>query len=271
MVKWSKIFSLTLMMLFAMNSPTFAAKIFVGEVASYSEHELQDDFLKTFRDVLSETLEDAQEKGKLEMDSYDWVTGSYPSFSGVAGMIQSAKIIPDLHMEVITYGPLFEKATANVKLTHYAENALGRDYFWDDDKIAAKKKLAGKPYRISDKMTQIAKTIGEQTDSDYLLFCNLVDADVELSKSIFNASTTLNERPKKIKVETFFYLIDTKTGLVYEGRNFSDKTGQILNLLGQYGHAMEAKDLLIAMFKVQSKRIVEDVCNVGQKVLAKGI
>ena len=34
---------------------------------------------------------------------------------------------------------------------------------------------------------------------------------------------------------------------------------------------LEAEKLLDAMFEVQSKRIVEDVCNVGQKVLAKGI
>ena len=104
------------------------------------------------------------------------------------------------------------------------------------------------------------------------MFCNLVDADIRLKNSVFNASTTeLSERPKQIKVVSFFYLIDTKTGLVYEGYNLSDKTGQILNLLGQYGKAMTATNLLQCMFEVQAKRIMEDVCNEGQKVLAKGI
>ena len=201
----------------------------------------------------------------------DWSDGASVNLSGFAGIIQVGNVVQDLHMDAIVYGPLFEKATANAKMIHYAEKALGRDYFWDDDKITARRKLAGKPYRISEKMTQIAKTIGEQTGADYLLFCNLVNVEIVLKNSLFNASTTLSERPKQIKVETFFYLIDTKTGLVYEGRNFSDKTGQILNLLGQYGSGLEAEKLLDAMFEVQSKRIVEDVCNVGQKVLAKGI
>ena len=86
---------------------------------------------------------------------------------------------------------------------------------------------------------------------------------------IFNATTTLSERPKQIKMATFFYLIDVKSGLVYEGYNFSDKTGQILDLLGQYGKAMTAPNLLQCMFEVQSKRIVEDMCNAGQKILGK--
>ena len=105
-----------------------------------------------------------------------------------------------------------------------------------------------------------------------MLFCNLVDADIELKNSIFNASVSnISERPKKIKVESFFYLIDAKNGLVYEGYNLSDKTGQILNLLGQYGKAMNAENLLTCMFEVQSKRIVEDMYNAGKKVLEKGI
>ena len=116
----------------------------------------------------------------------------------------------------------------------------------------------------------LSVTFGRETGADYLLFCNLVNADIELKNSIFNASTTLSERPKKIVVESFFYLVDTKTGLVCEGKIFSDKTGQILNLLGQYGKAMTAENLLQCMFEVQSKRIVEDMCNEGKKILAGG-
>ena len=173
-------------------------------------------------------------------------------------------------MDAIAYGPSFKKEDANVKMIFYAEKALGEDYFWDDAKLEARKKMIGKPYRISEKLTNVAKTVGSQYGADYLLFCNLVDADVVLKNSLFNATTTLSERPKQIKVVSFFYLIDAKTGLVYEGYNLSDKTGQILNLLGQYGKAMTATNLLQCMFEVQSKRILEDVCNAGSKVLAKG-
>ena len=189
---------------------------------------------------------------------------------GFAGIIQVGAVLQDIHMDAIAYGPSFRKEAANAKMIYYAEQALGEDYFWDDEKLAARKKMIGKPYHISPKMTNAAKTVGSEYEADYLLFCNLVEADVVLKNSIFNASTTLNERPKQIKVESFFYLIDTKSGLVYEGYNLSDKTGQILNLLGQYGKAMTAQNLLQCMFEVQSKRIAEDVCNEGQKVFLKG-
>lgn len=243
--------------------------IFIGEVACYGEHEIRPEFLETFKEQLWQTLKDFEDKGKLHTvgDDY-WIGGGNPS-SEFIDVINVNAVLQDLHMDAIAYGPSFQKENANVKMIFYAERALGEDYFWDDDKLAARKKMVGKPYHISPKMTEIAKTVGKAYDADYLLFCNLVDADIVLKNSIFNATTTLSERPKQIKMATFFYLIDVKSGLVYEGYNFSDKTGQILNLLGQYGKAMTAPNLLQCMFEVQSKRIVEDMCNAGQKILGK--
>ena len=249
-------------------SKTGGIGIFVGEVACYGEHEIRPEFLATFKDQLWQILKDFENKGKLHTVGDDkWLGTEQPGF---ADIIQVDSVLRDIHMDAIAYGPSFTKETANAKMIYHAERALGEDYFWDDEKLAARKKMIGKPYRISPKMTNAAKTVGSEYEADYLLFCNLVDADVQLKNSIFNASTTLSERPKQIKVASYFYLIDTKTGLVYEGYNFSDKTGQILNLLGQYGKAMTAQNLLQCMFEVQSKRIVEDVCNEGKKVLAKG-
>lgn len=252
-------------------SKTDGMGIFIGEVACYGEHEIRPEFLETFKDQLYQTLKDFESKGKLHtVGDDDWLGGGDTS-AGFANIIQVDTVLKDIHMDAIAYGPLFQKENANVKMIYYAEKALGEDYFWNDDKLAARKKMVGKPYHISQKLTNAAKTIGNEYGADYLLFCNLVDADIVLKNSIFNASTTLSERPKQIKMASFFYLIDTKTGLVYEGYNFSDKTGQILNLLGQYGKAMTATNLLQCMFEVQSKRIVEDVCNDGQKILFKGI
>ena len=273
-----RVLSLSLLFMFIFSSSVLAKpfekttgdfKIFVGEVACYGEHEIRPEFLTTFKEKLKDILEDFQTEGKLLLiDDGKWL-GSGNAQSGFADIIQVDSVLRDIHMDAIAYGPSFTRESANAKMIHYAERALGEDYFWDDDKIAARKKMIGKPYHISPKMTNAAKTVGSEYEADYLLFCNLVDAEVQLKNSIFNASTILNERPKQIKVASFFYLIDTKSGLVYEGYNFSDKTGQILNLLGQRGHGMPAKDLLDCMFEVQSKRIVEDVCNEGKKVLEK--
>ena len=271
---------LTVILAFFLTSSVFAKPfegktegvgIFVGEVACYGEHEIKPEFLDTFKDQLWQSLKELENKGKLHTVGDDrWLTGG--SSSSFAGIIQVDSVLQDIHMDAIAYGPSFQKEDANVKMIYYAEKALGEDFFWNDEKLAKRKQMIGKPYHISPKLTNAVKTFGNEYKADYLLFCNLVDADIRLKNSVFNASTTeLSERPKQIKVVSFFYLIDTKTGLVYEGYNLSDKTGQILNLLGQYGKAMTATNLLQCMFEVQAKRIMEDVCNEGQKVLAKGI
>ena len=245
--------------------------IFIGEVACYGEHEIKDDFLSTFKEKLWDSLKEFEGKGKFHtVGDNSWLGGGNTA-SGFAGLIQVGSVLKDIHKDAIAYGPSFQKEAANVEMIYYAEHALGEDFFWDDDKLAARKQMIGKPYRISPKLTEAAKTVGVQYGADYLLFCNLVDADVKLKNSIFNAkANSLSERPKQIKVASFFYLINTKSGLVYEGYNLSDKTGQILNLLGQYGKAMTAHNLLECMFEVQSKRIVEDMYNASQKVLGKG-
>lgn len=243
--------------------------IFVGEVACYGEHEIRPEFLSTFKEQLWQALKEFENKGKIHIIGDDRWLNDGNTAPGFADIIQVDSVLRDIHMDAIAYGPSFTRETANAKMIYYAERALGEDYFWDDEKLAARRKMIGKPYHISPKMTNAAKTVGNEYGADYLLFCNLVEADIRLKNSIFNASTILSERPKQIKVATFFYLIDTKNGLVYEGYNFSDKTGQILNLLGQYGHAMTAQNLLQCMFEVQSKRIVEDVCNEGKKTLEK--
>ena len=274
-----RILSLSLVLTFLFSHCVFAkpfekktsgVAIFVGEVACYGEHEIRPEFLTTFKEQLWQALKDLENKGKLHtVGDDDWL-GSGNVSSSFADIIQVDSVLRDIHMDAIAYGPSFTKETANAKMIYYAERALGEDYFWDDEKLAARKKMIGKPYHISPKMTNAAKTVGSEYEADYLLFCNLVDADVQLKNSIFNASASLSERPKQIKVASYFYLIDTKKGLVYEGYNFSDKTGQILNLLGQYGKAMTAQNLLQCMFEVQSKRIVEDAFNEGKKVLEKG-
>ena len=275
-----RILALSLLLTTFFTSSVFAAPfeskkegagIFVGEVACYGEHEIKPEFLDTFKDQLWQSLKDFEDKGKMHTVGDDKWLGSGSASSGFAGLIQVDNVLKDIHKDAIAYGPSFQKEAANVEMIFYAEKALGEDYFWDEEKLAARKQMIGKPYHISPKLTEAAKTVGRQYGADYLFFCNLVDVDIKLKNSIFNAKTNnLSERPKQIKVESFFYLINTKTGLVYEGYNLSDKTGQILSLLGQYGKAMTAQNLLQCMFEVQSKRIVEDMCNAGQKVLGKG-
>lgn len=235
------------------------ASLYIGEAACYGEHAVQDEFLTHFKIKLQENLQGAQNDGKFHL------VGS--SFFAGGESAADQEILSRILMDAIAYGPLFEKAYANAQMIHYAEGIFGEEYFWDEGKLAQRKAGAGKPYRISQAMTDAAKNIGAKYGAEYLIFCNLIDVNVELAHSIFNASSTLEERPKHIRMETSVYLVNAKTGMVYEGHILTEKMGRIQNLFGQYGKAMTAEALLEAMFDVQSKKIVKDVCGNGKKAL----
>ena len=227
--------------------------IMIADVGCYGEHEIRPEYMAIFKEQLFEQLQACENKGKLHIVGSDaWLTEM--------GTTAETNTLRQLHFDVVVHGPLFRREVSNAKVIRYAEAIFGEDYFWDEDKLVAKQAMAGHPYKLSPEKLDLIRKIAVQNNADYLLFCNLLDADIELKHSIFNAKSTLEERPKKIKVESFFYLVDANSGQVYEGRTFSDKTGQILNLLGQYGKAMTAQNLLQVMFEVQSERIAKGVC-----------
>ena len=236
--------------------------IMIADVGCYGEHEIRPEYMAIFKEQLFEQLQASESKGKMHIAGSDaWLTET--------GNTTEANTLRQLHFEAIVHGPLFSREVSNATVIRYAESVFGEDYFWDEDKLTAKRATAGHPYKLRMEKLDLIRKIAAQNNADYLLFCNLLDADIELKHSIFNAKSTLEERPKKIKVESFFYLVDAKSGQVYEGRTFSDKTGQILNLLGQYGKAMTAQNLLQVMFEVQSERIAREVCGHAKDALEK--
>ena len=236
------------------------AGVFIGEVACYGEHEIKPEFMTEFRTKFLENIQEIDEKAKIHVaGNTDWLTGG--------GDAKERALLTHIHMDAIAYGPNFEKAYASAKMEKYAEDVFGEQYFWDENKMAARRAGAKKPYRISQAMTDAAKEIALKQGAEYLLFCNVQEVDVELAHSIFNAQTDINERAKHIKVETSAYLINAKTGLVYESHILTEKTGRIQNILGQYGKGMTTVTLLGAMFDMQSKKLVKDVFENGKKAL----
>ncbi|MBR2214446.1 MAG: hypothetical protein IJ849_01650 [Selenomonadaceae bacterium] len=236
------------------------AGVFIGEVACYGEHEIKPEFMTEFRTKFMENIQEIDEKAKIHLTgNTDWLTGG--------GDPTERALLTHIHMDAIAYGPNFEKAYANAKMEKYAEDVFGEQYFWDENKMAARRAGAKKPYRISQAMTDAAREIGLKYGAEYLLFCNVQEVDVELANSIFNAKTDINERAKHIKVETSAYLINAKTGMVYESHLLTEKTGRIQNLFGEYGKGMTTVTLLGAMFDMQSKKLVKDVFENGKKAL----
>ena len=241
--------------------------VFVGEEDCYGEHEIKPQFLDGLRDRLMTQLQSAQAEGKLHMvGGTGWISGTDDA--------REREILTHIHMDAIVYGPLFQKDYANAEIIHYAESVFGEDYFWDDRKLKARRAMAQKPYRISQAMTDAAQEIGTKHGAEYLLFCNVMEVDVELAKSIFNSSSkkqNIEERAKHIKVDTNYYLMDVKTGLVYEGHVLQEKTARLQEIIGTYGKVMNAETLLHAVFDVQAKKIIKDVCNNGIKTFGKRV
>lgn len=235
------------------------AGVMVGEVACYGEHDLQGVILNDFRDTLFANL-NGHKKVRL-VGSTDWMQDT--------GDKEEKVLLKNIHMDAIAYAPLFQKEFANAEMIRYAEKVFGRDYFWNEAKLEARKERAKKPYKISPEMTEAAKSIGQKYNADYLFFCNLTETDVELAHSIFNAKAkSFDERPKHIKVETSSFLIDTKNGMVYECHILTEKMGRIQNLFGEYGKGMSTEALLTAMFDMQSEKIIKDVFGNGMETLS---
>ena len=224
--------------------------ILIGEIACYGDHELKTDKISTFSDKVREALESEQ------------------GFSLTSPTIKlDEKVMRHIHMDAIAYGPWFQKEYAGAEMVRYAEAVFGQDYFWNDRKLAERKERRGHIYRAGAEVTELVKKIGAENNVKYLFFCNVREANIELKHSIFNAKTTLDERPKNLKVETEYYLIDTQTGNIYEGHTETSKTGQIINLIGQYGKAMTSENLLQVMCEVQAKEIMKDAVRKGRKIL----
>jgi len=239
--------------------------VFVGEVSCYGEHEIQPQFLDAFRETIGEGFQEMQSKGKIHLvDNGNWMLNN-------SGTAEDA-VLAHIHMDAIAYGPLFQKDSAGAKMIRYAEGVFGEDYFWDEQKLAARKAGAKKPYRISQAMTEAAREIGLKYGADYIFYCNLMEADIELATSIFNSEVSNeDERAKHIKLDAYYYLVDIKTGLVYEGRVAMEKTARLQDLFGTYGKAMNSETLLHAVFDKQAKKIVKDALRNGQKALEKAM
>ena len=173
-----------------------------------------------------------------------------------------------IHMDCVAYGPLFEIERANAVMIRHARQRFGKEYFWDEEKIKARRAGKFKPYRIHPDGMAAAQEMGEKYGVKYLLFCNLQEVDTRLKHSLFSSHVNADEfRAKKLRTVSNFYLVNTHTGMVYEGLNEKDKTGQILSLIGRYGQAATVENLLQCLFEVQAQETVKDMCAAAKKIL----
>ena len=229
-------------------------EIFIGEVQSYGDYELKADACATFVDKLSEAL---QQEGFAVSGRADLTNeaGRHDAI-GAGG---EAAMLSEIHMDAIVHGHQFDRGYTAAKLAHYADAAMGRAYFHQEDRIAAWKKSTA-PYRLSPAKQQDAEHIGREYQAEYLLFVNLKDFDVRLKHSIFATHTEREKKGKKLSASLDYYLVNARTGKTYEGHVENRKTAQMVNFgLGKTGKGMDVDTLLGEVMETSAKSVASDI------------
>lgn len=231
-------------------------RILLAEVAGYGQFELKPEFMENFYDVISEKL---QEKFDVET-----------RVTLAENPTDEDEIFSTIHMDAIAHSHLYRRELANVRMTRYGDSVMGKDYYQNETKTEARKKLEGKPYSLSPEISDLVYELGESYDVDYMLFCNVRDADVwRKTGGIFGASpSSYDLRGKRVKVEMEYYLVNTRTGRVFEGQNSEKRTSLTTNvIIGKYGNNYTVGDMINYVLEDQAGKLIENLSKRGLKAV----
>lgn len=258
-----KIFSIIAALIFfsanveaAFDKNSNAPKILMAEVAGYGQYELKPEFMANFYDIISEKLQE-----NFSVESRITLLDE-PS--------EEDEIFSVIHMDAIAHSRLYRRELANVKMTRYGDSILGKEYFQDEKKTAARLKLEGKPYRLTPEVAEKVLELGDIYGVDYMLFCNVRDADVwRKTGGIFGASPTSSDlRGKRVQIEMEYFLINVKTGKVFEGQNSEKRTSLTTNILiGKYGNNYTVGDMVNYVLQDQAAKLVKNILKKGLKAV----
>ena len=264
------------MILFCLSGTTNAAfekktglpTILLAEVNGYGEDALRPEFLASFREALGDQMQQSQ------IFSVDLSRLSDGMFLDLDAQIPEDKLFSFIHMDAIANGHLYRREFANAQMIRYGDSVKGKAYYQDDAQTAQRRKQEGKPYELSANIRQMAIELGDKYGVDYLLFVNVRDADVfRKTGGIFGTHTTAEElekgmRGKKVTFELEYYLVNAKTGRVYEGQNAQKKVALMKNVIvGKQGQKANATQLLTEILKEQAQQIVKGVETKGLKTV----
>ena len=230
-------------------------KLLIAEVASYGVYELRDNFIANMYDKIFDKLRE-----NFQIKSLKNLNGETSS--------QENSQLSLIHMNAIANGRLYRRELAGVKMIKYGDTIKGKAYYQDEEKTAARMKLEGKPYSLSPDVEEMVKKIGEDYGVDYLFFCNVRDADVwRKSGGIFGVDANDDSeglRGKRVQVEMEYYLVNAKTGKVFEGQNTAKKTSLMVNVLfGNYGTKNDTNGLLDYVLDDQATKLAKVIKGKG--------
>ena len=217
-----------------------APKILLAEVAGYGQFELKPEFMANFYDVIREKL---QENFSVES-----------RMTLIAEPSEEDEIFSTIHMDAIAHSHLYRREFANVKMTRYGDSIFSKEYYQNPTRTAARLKLEGKPYNLTPE-----------------IFCNVRDADVwRKTGGIFGASpSTYDLRGKRVQIEMEYYLVNVKSGKVFEGQNTQKRTSLTTNILiGKYGDNYTVGDMVNYVLQDQASKLVKNILKRGLKAVA---
>ena len=265
------------MLLFCLSSTSFALfeqssgngpRILLAEVKCYGENELKPEFLANFREALGDQM---QQSKKFQVDLSRLSIGEYLDLDQQE---PEDKLFSIIHMNAIAHSHLYRRELANTQMIKYGDSILGKKYYQDDAKTAQRMKLEGQPYDLTATVYYMVKELAEKYGVDYMLFVNLRDADVfRKTGGIFGTHTTAEDieksmKGKKVTFEMEYYLINVKTGKVFEGQNAQKKTALMKNVVvGKEGQKTNATQLITDILKDQAVQIVKLIESKGLKAV----
>ena len=260
-------FFLSLLLIALMINPAYAAfekksnlpTILIGEVRGYGENELIPEFFDSFRDKLVTALND--------LNKFN-VNPARISIAGNAEPSGEAGLFSLLHKDAIARGSLYRREFANAEMIRYGDVLLGggdadkgRRYFQNDEITKERMKRLGQPYDMTFAAVSQVREVGQKYDADYILFVNLRDADVlRKTGGIFGTHQEDQYRGKKVLIELEYYLVDVKTGKVYEGQNAEKRTSLTTNvLIGKYGQNYNVGNMVEYILTDQAQKVAKGI------------
>lgn len=238
-------------------------KLLLAEVAGYGQYELNPEFMENFRDKIRESLQNSfrvesrENLGEINLEP-----------------TEEDKIFSVIHMDAIAHSRLYRRELANPKMTRYGDSILGKAYYQDEQKTEMRRKMEGKPYTLTPSVFEAVQRLGAEYNVDYMLFCNVRDADVwRKTGGIFGIRPkSEGDRHyllgKRLQIEMEYYLVNVRTGKVFEGQNINKRTSLTTSvLIGKYGNNYTIADMVNFVLENQSDQLVKTLLKSGLKAV----
>ncbi len=242
------VYFLTLIFYFLTAAQSAAAKPFfsadtglpgivVCEVNGYGENPIRQELYFSLRDLL---LDQLYSSGKCRVE---------PRLTIEPVLANGEKVNLDqffsqIHMDAISHSAHFEKSEANPSLRDYSASI-------------PKTNSGSDVYFISGNLREKVREIGAAHQVKYLLFCNLRNVELEGSEGIDLPNFHLSPG-FKLNIKLDYYLINSETGKVFEGRETASKSSQSLSIGGlNIGHEMTVEAMFHKVLYKMAKKIRE--------------